>query len=66
MLVFLCLYYVDTFKREFVGTNAYKLHAFLNKKVVVDYYSCHTTLKFGVKPKENNAPWHVISYNVAF
>ena len=47
------LYYVDTLKRQRIGTNAYKLQASLNEKVVVDGHECHTTLKFGDKAKEN-------------
>ena len=35
------LSYVDTLKRELIGTNAYKLHDFLSKKVVVDGRGCH-------------------------
>ena len=36
------LYFVDTFKRELISTNAYKLQTSLSEKVVVDEHDCHT------------------------
>ena len=47
------LYYINTLKREFIGTNAYKLHASLSERVIVHRHGCHTALHFGVKGKEN-------------
>ena len=40
-----CLSYFDT--------NAYKLQASQNEKVVVSRHGCHTALDFSVKAKEN-------------
>ena len=47
------LYYINTLKREFVDTKAYKLQPSLSERVVVDGHGCHTALHFGVKAKEN-------------
>ena len=47
------LYYVETFKRELIDPNAYKLQASLHERVVVNGHGCHTALHFGVKAKEN-------------
>ena len=47
------LYYVDTLKLKFIGTNDYKLQASLSEKVAVDGHGCNTALNFGVKAKEN-------------
>ena len=46
------MYYVDTLKCELIGTNAYKLQAFLNEKVVVDGHGCHKALQFVSKLKK--------------
>ena len=45
--------YINTFKRELVETNAYKLQPSLSERAVVDGHDCHTALHFSVKPKEN-------------
>ena len=54
------LYYVDTLKRELIGTNAYKLQASLSGKVVPDGHAmaAQTALNLGVNAKEdrNKAP----------
>ena len=47
------LFYVDTLKRDLIGTNAYKLQASMSEKVVVVRHGCHTALNCGVKAKEN-------------
>ena len=47
------MYYINTIKRELVGTNAYKLQPSLSERVIDDGHSCHTVLHFGVKAKEN-------------
>ena len=47
------MYYIDTLKREYIDTNAYKTAGFLSDRVVVDGHGCHTALHFGVKTKEN-------------
>ena len=47
------LYYINTLKREFVDTYAYKLQPSLSERVIVDGHGCHTALHFGVKAKEN-------------
>ena len=41
------------FKRELIGTNAYKLLASLSERIVVDRHGCHTALNCGVLIKEN-------------
>ena len=51
--VVLQLYHINTFKRELVDTNAYKLQPSLSDRVVVDGHGRHTALHFGVKAKEN-------------
>ena len=38
------LYYINTFKRELVGTNAYKLQPSLSERVIVDGHGCHIAL----------------------
>ena len=47
------MYYVDNLKRELIDTNAYKLQAAFNERVVVDGHGCHTAMHFGVKAKES-------------
>ena len=47
------MYYINTFKRELVDTNAYKLQHSLSERVIVGGHGCHTALHFGVKAKEN-------------
>ena len=47
------LCYVDTLKRELVGTGACGLRPSLSERVIVDGHGCHTALHFGVKAKEN-------------
>ena len=44
---------LNTFKRELVDTDAYKLQPSLSERVVVDGHGCHTALHFGVKAKQN-------------
>ena len=41
------------FKRELIGTNAYKLLASLSERIVVDRHGCHTALNCGVLINEN-------------
>ena len=52
-MLFLRLYYINTFKYELVDTNAYKLQPSLNERVVVDGHGCHTALHVCVNAKEN-------------
>ena len=47
------LYYINTLKREFVDTNAYKLQHYLSERVIVDGHSRHTALNFGFKAEES-------------
>ena len=47
------MYYVGTFKRELIGTCAYKLQASLSERVVIDGHCCHTVLNVGSTAKEN-------------
>ena len=54
------LYYVNTFKRELVDTNAYKLQPSLSERVIVDWHGCHTALHFGVEAKENQDKVHTL------
>ena len=54
VVIVLRLYYFDTLKHELIGTNAYRLHASLSERVVVDGHGYHTALNFGVKAKENH------------
>ena len=46
------MYYINTFKRELVDTNAYELQCSLSERVIVDGHGCHTALHFGVKAKD--------------
>ena len=47
------LYYNNTFKRELVDTNAYKLQPSLSERVIVNRHGCHTALNFGGKARRN-------------
>ena len=47
------MFYIDTLKREGIGTNAFKLQAFLSEKVVVGVLGCQTAINFGVKATDN-------------
>ena len=47
------MYYINTFKRGLVDTNAYKLQPSLSKRGIVDGHGCYTALHFGVEAKEN-------------
>ena len=47
------MYYINTLKREFVDTYAYKLQPSFSERVIVDVHGCHTALHFGFKAKEN-------------
>ena len=53
VLVVWRLYYINTLKREFVDTKAYKLQPSLSERVTVGGYCCHMVLNFSVKAKEN-------------
>ena len=44
---------MDTLRRVFIDTNAYKLQDSLCERVVANVNGCHTALHFGVKAKEN-------------
>ena len=56
------LYYINTHKRELVGTNAYKLRPSLSEMVIVDGHGWHTTLHFGVKAKQNQDKVHTLYF----
>ena len=48
--------YIDALKRGLIDTSAYWLQASsfsLSERAVVDGRGCHTSLRFGVKAKEN-------------
>ena len=44
--------YVDTLKRELIGTYAYERQALLCERFVVGWHGCHTALNFGAKAKK--------------